>query len=295
MPQNTQTAAAGGALTQQQVADLLLKPLQAKSVFLAAGPRIFDTSGGNNLRIPKLVSSTGATFVAEGAAIPDDDTTFGELTLLPKTMQAVKVITKVSDELLRQSIVALDAVLKDRLVTDIASALDNAFINGTGTTQPLGMLAQTGIQTIAVTGAATTDLLYDMSSKLLSAEVDPSGARWLITPYVFNVLRKTKAAGTGQYMIQPDLTAAGKFQLLGWPVDVTSRIPTAGATTFYTKIVLWNPSLYAVARDIAPEVKVLDQTYAGSGQVGIRVQARYDAAPLYPESIVVATNVTGGA
>ncbi len=54
------------------------------------------------------------------------------------------------------------------------------------------------------------------------------------------------------------------------------------------------PSLYAVARDIAPEVKVLDQTYAGTGQVGIRVQARYDAAPLYPESVVIANNVTGG-
>lgn len=57
---------------------------------------------------------------------------------------------------------------------------------------------------------------------------------------------------------------------------------------------LWVPSLYAVARDIAPEVKVLDQTYAGTGQVGIRVQARYDAAPLYPASIVIATSVTGG-
>ena len=294
MPQNTQTTAAGGALTQQQVADLLLQPLQAKSVFLAAGPRIFDTDGGNNLRIPKLVSSTGATFVAEGATIPDDDTTFGEITLLPKTMQAVKVITKVSDELLRQSIVALDQVLKDRLVTDIAAALDNAFINGTGTTQPLGMLAAAGTQSIVVTGAATTDLLYDMSAKLLTANVDPTGARWLITPYVFNVLRKTKASGTGEYMIQPDLTAAGKFQLLGWPVDVSSRIPTGAAATYYSKIVLWVPSLYAVARDIAPEVKVLTERYADTGQVGIRVQARYDAAPLYPESIVIASNVTGG-
>ena len=294
MAQNTQTTAAGGALTQQQVADLLLQPLQAKSVFLAAGPRIFDTDGGNNLRIPKLVSSTGATFVAEGATIPDDDTTFGEITLLPKTMQAVKVITKVSDELLRQSIVALDQVLKDRLVTDIAAALDNAFINGTGTTQPLGMLAAAGTQSIVVTGAATTDLLYDMSAKLLTANVDPTGARWLITPYVFNVLRKTKASGTGDYMIQPDLTAAGKFQLLGWPVDVTSRIPTGGSATYYSKIVLWVPSLYAVARDIAPEVKVLTERYADTGQVGIRVQARYDAAPLYPEAVVIATNVTGG-
>jgi hypothetical protein len=90
---------------------------------------------------------------------PEDDATFGELTLLPKTMQAVKTIVKVSDELLRQSIIALDRVLKDRLVSDVATTLDNAFLSRIGTTQPLGLLAQPGVQTITVSGAATTDLL----------------------------------------------------------------------------------------------------------------------------------------
>jgi HK97 family phage major capsid protein len=59
--------------------------LQAGSLFLASGVKIFDTAGGNNLRIPKLVGSTGASWVAEAANIPDDDVTFGELSLLPKT------------------------------------------------------------------------------------------------------------------------------------------------------------------------------------------------------------------
>ncbi len=40
-------------------------------------------------------------------------------------------------------------------------------------------------------------------------------------------------------------------------------------------------------------MKILHQRYADSGQVGIRVQARYDAGPLYPESVVIATGVTG--
>jgi HK97 family phage major capsid protein len=125
--------------------------------------------------------------------------------------------------------------------------------------------------------------------KLLTANVDPAGARWMITPFVFTALRKIKDSG-GQYILQPDVTEAGKFRLRGFPVAVTPRIPVASSAT---KIVLWVPKLYTVARDIAPEVKVLDQTYAGNGQVGIRVQSRYNAAPLYPESVVVATGVTG--
>ncbi len=295
MPENTQTPAAGGVLTQTQVAALLLQPLQAASVFLAAGPRIFDTNGGNTLRIPRLAGSTGAAWVAEAAPIPDDDVTFGEMVLLPKQMQSLKVITKVSDELLRQSIIALDAVLKARLVNDVAAALDTELIAGTATdgTKPRGLLNQPGVQTIAAGAAATFDLLYDMIGRLLTANVDATAARWLMTPGVFQVLRKTKDANGG-YLMQPDVMEQGAFRLLGYPVQVTPRIPTTGTGAGTTKIVLWTPSMYAVARDIAPEVKVLTERYADTGQVGIRVQARYDAAPLYPESVVIATGVTGG-
>ncbi|HEU0103225.1 MAG TPA: phage major capsid protein [Mycobacteriales bacterium] len=295
MPESTQTAAAGGVLTREQVATLLLQPLQAASIFLAAGPRIFDTAGGNNLKIPKLTGSTGGAWVAEAGPIPDDDVTFGELNLLPTNMKSVKVITKVSDELLRQSTVALDAVLRARLVADVAATLDTAFIASTVTdgTQPLGLLNQPGVQTIAVGGAITFDVLYDMIGKLLTANVDATAARWMLTPFVFQALRKTKSTD-GKYLMQPDVMEQGQFRLLGYPVTVTPRIPTTGSGAFPTKVVLWAPSLYAVARDIAPEVKVLDQTYAASGQIGIRVQARYDAGPLYPESVVIATGVNGG-
>lgn len=293
MPELTQTPAAGGVLTQEQVAALLLQPLQAQSVFLASGPRTFDTNGGNTLRIPRLTGSTGAAWVAEGAAIPDDDVTFGELKLLPKNMQSLKTITKVSDELLRQSTVALDSVLRQRLVTDVASALDTELIAGTTTngTKPTGLLNQTGIQTIAVGAVVTFDVLYDMIGKLLTANVDPTGARWMMRPETFQALRKVKDT-TGRYLVQPDVTEAGQFRLLGYPVTVTPRIPIVTGSPNKTSVVLWTPSMYAVARDIAPEAKVLVERYADQGLVGVRVQARYDAGPLYPESVVVGTNVT---
>lgn len=295
MPEATTPQTAGGYLTQQQVADFLLQPLQAASVFLSSGPRILDTNFGNSIRVPMLTGSTGASFVAEGALIPDDDVTFGELNLLPKGMRAVKAITRFSDELARQSIVALDQVLKDRIVGDVAAALDNAFIASTVTdgTSPRGLLSQPGIQTIAVGGAITLDALNDALTLLLSANVDPTGARFMLTPFVWGVIRKLKSTD-GKYLLQPDPTAAGKFTLLGFPVTVTPRIPTAGTTTKTTSVVLWVPSMYAVARDVDPTVKILDQRYADTGQVGLRVEARYDAAPLYPASVVTLTGVTGG-
>ena len=57
-------------------------------------------------------------------------------------------------------------------------------------------------------------------------------------------------------------------------------------------IVLADFSQIAVARDLAPSVKLLDQTYADFDQQAIRVVARYDAAPLNPLAVVVLRGVT---
>jgi HK97 family phage major capsid protein len=56
--------------------------------------------------------------------------------------------------------------------------------------------------------------------------------------------------------------------------------------------VLADFSQLAVARDLAPSVKLLDQTYADFDQQAIRVVARYDAAPLNPQAVVVLRGVT---
>jgi hypothetical protein len=56
-----ETTAANPELLADQISQLLVQPLEATSVVLASGPRIFDTSGV--LRIPKLVSGATAGFI----------------------------------------------------------------------------------------------------------------------------------------------------------------------------------------------------------------------------------------
>ena len=60
--------------------------------------------------------------------IVDEDPTFDEVTLLPTTMKSVKVLTRFSNELARQSVIALDAALRNRLVTDVANVVDAAAV-----------------------------------------------------------------------------------------------------------------------------------------------------------------------
>ena len=290
MPVSTVTAP---ELTREQVQSILVQPLEAASVFLAAGPRIFDTDG-SPVRIPKLGAATDPAWHGENELITEVTPDFDEVTLLPSTMESVKTLTRYSNELARQSVVALDAALRDRLVRDVAAKLDAQLLSdtGDGITLPKGLFAYAGVQEMLAVGDLTLDDLLDAWGLALAANVDMTRLRWVIRPQQFTALRKLKDADS-RYMLQPDPTADGVFRLFGAPVIVTSRIPVdAVPTPDTTAAALVDFSQIAVARDQAPTVKILDQTYGDYDQMALRVTARYDAAPLNPEAIVVLRGIT---
>ncbi len=279
-------------LTAEQVQRILVAPLETASTFLASGPRMFDSA--SQVRIPKMGGPTADPgWTGENELIPERDVAFDEVVLLPSTMKSVKVLTKYSNELARQSIVSLDQALRDRLVFDVAAKLDAQFwsASGDGITTPRGLFAYAGTQTVAVGGALTLDHLLDAWGLALAADVDMTRLRWVFTPREFTGLRKVKDT-QGRYQLQPDPTQDGVFRLFGAPVTVTSRVPDTTGVTPTGRGALVDFSQIAVARDVAPSVKILTERFADFDQQAIRVVARYDAAPLNPAAIVKLTGIT---
>lgn len=278
-------------LTQEQVAKILVQPLAEKSVFLAAGAKVFDTAGP--LRIPKAGGPVDPAWIGENEAITEKDVDFDEVQLLPSTMKSLKTITRYSNELARQSVVNLDQAVKDRLVNGVADKLDAQLLSagGDGVTTPKGLFAYSGIQTLAVGGALTLDHLLTAWGMALSANVNMAALKWVMQPGDFVSLRKVKDT-TGGYLLQPDPTADGVFRLWGAPVIVSSRVPDTTGGTVTGRAALVDFSQIAVARDLAPSVKILTERYADYDQQAIRVVARYDAAPLNPKAIVALTGIT---
>lgn len=277
-------------LTAEQVQSILVTPLEEKSIFLASGPRIFDTNG-SAVRVPKLGGATSPAWHGENEQITEQNVAFDEVLLLPDTMKSVKVITRFSNELARQSVVALDSALQDRLVADVAATLDVAFFGsaGDGLTTPQGMLGWAGTQSIDAAGAAATlDILLDAWGAALAANVDVTKLQWFMRPGAFTGLRKVKDSN-GQYLLQPDPTADGVFRLWGSKVNITTRLNLDAESQ--QSIVLADMSQVAVARDLAPSVKLLTETYADFDQQALRVVARYDAKPLNAEAVVKIVNV----
>lgn len=293
----SQTPVAMPELTREQVLQVLVQPLEERSIILSSGVQIIDTDG-SPVRIPRLDGLTQApTWVGPSEVIPDStEGEFSEITLMPRSLKSVKTITRVSDELARQAVIDVPNALRDKIVRDTAAIIDSAFMIGDGAviggerTQPEGVLNWDGTQSINAVGVLTLDDLHDAVGLALAANVNTSRLRWFMTPQQFVKLRKAKD-GDDRYMITPDPTEAGVFRLLGHPVTVTSRVPTL-ADPAGTFAVLADMSTIVVARDVNAEVRFLTELYAGTGEIGIRVVSRYDIAPTLPEAIVVLRGIT---
>ena len=273
----TQTTATLSTLQQTQIQQLLVQPLESESVFLASGPKVIDTNGP--IRIPRIASGLTVGFVAEGGTIPESSVGLDEVSMLPSTLKSLKVISRVTSEVLRSSAQALDAILKQRLVTDTAKALDVALFTGTGSSNTIrGLLNQTGVAT-GTLDASEPDSLLDGIGIARANEVKPN--RWFLSPADYLSIRKVKDAD-GRYILQPDLTQAGQEVLFGVPVTVTAQVPTG-------KAVLADMNMVAIARDMSPSVTVDSSRYFDTDEVALRVVARYDLALLQPKAVTVLT------
>ena len=277
-------------LTAEQVSTILTKPLEQRSIFMAAGPTIFDTNG-SPVRIPAMPASQQdeLQWVGENELIPEVDPEFGETELLPSTMKSVKTITRYSNELARQSIVSLDKVLQDRLVADVAGKLDAQFLSaeGDGITTPRGLFAYEGVEDVDATAGFDVDTLLAAQGVALESNVDLSRLALFVRPGDLMALRGLKDTD-GRYLLQWDATEAGGYRILGMNALVSAHVPEGRAA-------IADMSQIAVARDLAPTVKILTERYADYDQQAIRVVARYDAGPLNPAGIVTMSGIGGAA
>ena len=280
-------------LTAEQVKNVLVQPLMAASQFLACGPTIVDTAGP--VRLPKATKYDGSDlgWTGESEQIPEVDAEFDEIQLMPSTMKSVKVITRYSNELARQSVISLDSAIKSRMVGDVAAKLDTQFFGagGDGVTTPRGLFNLPGTQSVSVNGALSYDALLDAWGKALGANVNTSSLKWVMQPNDFVALRKIKDAG-GNYILNADPSADAVFRLFGSPVVVSSRVPDTTGATPTGRAALVDFSQVVVARDLAPSVTILKERFADYDEQAIRVVARYDVGTLNSEAVVVLDKIS---
>lgn len=267
------------SLIREKVANMLVQPLQASSVILNAGATIFDSS--EPLRIPTIEEGVSPEWVGENELIPEDEVTTGEISLMPSDRKSIKIITRVSNELIRQATIGVSGVLESRLVADVRNKLDTALLEGDGADNSiLGLVNQPGVTT-GVFDAADPDSIIDAIGALNALEVNPT--RLIVSGADFTEMRKLKD-NSGRYLLTPDISAGAVGSIHGIPVSITNKLEAGTA-------VLADMSAIAVVRDIDPRVDILKERYADFDQTGIRVVTRYDLGLIRPNAVAILTAV----
>lgn len=158
------------------------------SAVLRAGATVLTTSSGENLLIPRSTALSTASIITEGSLITESDPTLSSVTL---GAYKYAIIVQATRELVEDTSVNLQDYLARETGQAIGLALGNHFINGTGSGQPRGVLADTTAGITGPTGTATslgtqatagqgTDLLNELFGSLAEPYAMSSAAAFLL-------------------------------------------------------------------------------------------------------------------
>ena len=278
---NEATDSEGGFLVPEQLNDSIVTPLHAMSILRQAGARQLNAAGTDTLNVPSLAYGGTATLTGESASSAQGEPTLGELVFNP---YKYTMLSKVTEELLADSqFDVFTQVLAPNAAQAFATAENNAFTVGSGSSQPEGIVTGgTVAVTAAATDAVTSDELIDLYHGL--NHLYRQNAVWMMSDDTVSAIRKLKTTD-GQYLWQPGLHADQPDRLLGRPV-VTNNF-MASMATGAKAIVLGDFSYYWIVTWSNVVVKRLDELYAETGEVGFRWHHRIDGKVVLPEAIQI--------
>lgn len=252
------TMAGGGAFVPQAISEDYIELLYNAAPFLSAGPRRLPVPSGN-LTVPKLTAGATATWGGESRNIGASEQTFGQRRL---DLKKLSVLTAISNELLRDSSPALDAIVRDDLANNAAVVVDAALIRGTGSVfAPRGVYSQVAAankysgNATANVANVTTDLNKAMRV-IEDAKVRFVRPAWFISPTTKYGLMAARDAN-GSLVWAPEM-ATGK--LYGIPFFVTQNIPSnLGGGSNQTEVYLVEMSHVMVGDDpLGVQVQMAD-------------------------------------
>ena len=210
----------GGYLLPQEMHDELITALTQENV-LRQISRVVQTA--NDRRLVIQATPPTAQFVSEGQQITLSSETFDQ-----KILGAFKVAAGVSvtNELLADSFYNIEEHLQIEFSKAIGAVEENAFLNGSGVNEPLGILPQMQADTsttITTTGASiAADDIISLAHKLKRPY--RKNACWLMNDSTLAAVRKLKDNNQA-FIWQAGLAAGEPPTLLGYPVYTSEYLP----------------------------------------------------------------------
>ena len=283
------TATAGGNLIQTDLlADNFIDALRNRTVVGELGATFLPGLQGD-VAIPKRTGDNSVTwFGADNSdAISESTGTIGQVTMSPKTVGA---FTKFSHLMRLQSTPEIEQVIRSGFVSIIANAIDEAALNGSGSSsQPTGVLQTSGIGSVAggTNGLAPSlDHIIDLKKAVAIDNADAANGAYVTNAKVEAALSKLKD-GNSAYHLSPYAGEIGKQQLASRRFEVTNAIPSnlsKGSGSNLSAILYGNFKDLYIGMWGSTEILVDPYSDFSKGTTGVRVIQSLDINVAHPES-----------
>jgi HK97 family phage major capsid protein len=301
--QSEGTAAAGGVFVPESFRGKLIEKLkafgglqnEAESLSTGTGNPVYWLTNDDVLSTEAGISSEAATLSAAGA-----DFTFGKNTLNAykySTGGASNTWLKISWELLQDTDYDIEGFVARKFAERIARKLATDLINGTGVSEPQGLISTQGALTssgVTVTSATAGPTYAELVT--IEHSLDPAyrdSAKWLMNDKTMSLIEQLVDT-TGRPLVwgAGNSVSEGRVPktLLGYPVVIDQAMPDC--LTGSTKgIVFGNLNAAYVVRSVKDFTLVTThELFAANGQVGYLGWARFDGMVQDPNAAVYVTS-----
>lgn len=263
----------GGYLVPEEYDQTLFKRLQEENIVRQLARKV-NTSAVHKINI--ATTTPAAAWIDEGGALEFKDAKFDQVLL---DAHKLYVAVKVTEELLYDSVFDLEGHLLESFTKALANAEEDAFLNGTGTGQPLGLFAARGGGQLSK--KLTTELKPDDLIDLVFSLKRPyrKNAAFIMNDATIATVRKFKD-GNGAFIWQPSYQDKQPDRLLGYPLYTSAFAPE-------DKIAFGDFSYYNIGDRGTRSFAQLRELYAGNGMIGFVAKERVDGKLILPEAVKI--------
>jgi len=272
------TDSAGGYLAPEEFGSEMVKLLREYSPVRQYAKVV--TIGGSEIKYPKRVSGTGATWVSEVDPRTASGMVFDQLTL---PAHELATYVDVSNQLLEDNAYNLESELLADFAETFGKTEGTAFVNGTGTGQPKGLMQAAGIAVQNSGDAATITANSIIKAFHAIPQMHAQAAVWIMNRNTLSTLRQL-IDGNGRHLLMDPLSATAPATLLGRPIVEMLDMPAIAANAF--PILFGDLSGYRIVDRVGLSTIRDPYTQAGIGQVRFHARKRVGADVTHPDRFV---------
>ena len=263
----------GGYLVPEEYDSRLIQSLGEENIMRRLG-HVITTSGEHKINI--AATAPAAAWIEEGGALYFGDAKFDQILL---DAHKLHVAIKVTEELLYDNAFNLEDYILEQFGKALANAEEDAFLNGSGVGQPLGLFAESGGGHVA--GTLTAALKSDDLISLVHGLKRPyrKSAAFIMNDKTIAQIRKLKD-NNGAYIWQPSYQAGEPDRILGYTVYTSAYAPEDA-------IAFGDYSYYNIGDRGTRSFKQLTELFAGNGMIGYVAKERVDGKLILSEAVQI--------